>query len=296
MKRVIWLTDIHLNFLSTKRVVEFFRSVSLHHPDAILVGGDTAEAPTVGSYLEIMAREIQRPIYFVLGNHDFYRGSIAAIRSMVERMCERNSLLFWLPKTGLVELTGHTGLIGHDGYADGRLGNYWQSDVILTDYLCIKEFVGLDAAARMKIMQQLGDQAAEHIKHFLPVAFSKYRDVLLLTHVPPFKEACWYQGRPSDDNWLPHFSCKAVGEIIVGFMKERPECQLTVLCGHSHGQGRVQVLPNVRVITGDAQYGKPKVNGILALDQHHGQGQEDENVRNGTSNLLFLRPHGRVRP
>jgi hypothetical protein len=27
---------------------------------------------------------------------------------------------------------------------------------------------------------------------------------------PPFREATWHQQQISDDNWLLHFSCKAV--------------------------------------------------------------------------------------
>lgn len=33
-------------------------------------------------------------------------------------------------------------------------------------------------------------------------------------HVPPFREASWHQGRISDDDWLPHFTCKAVGDVL----------------------------------------------------------------------------------
>jgi len=266
MKRILWLTDIHLNFLSKRAVSGFLESVSLHKPDVILLGGDTAEAPTLTSYLKRMGQQIQRPIYLVLGNHDFYKGSIDATRAMVEVACGANSFLFWLPITGLVELTPQVGLIGHDGYADGRLGNYEQSDVLMNDYFLIEDFMGWNAEARLKVMQRYADQAAKYIRELLPLALAKYGDVLLLTHVPPFRESCWHQGRISNDNYLPHFSCKAVGDVIMQTMEERPQSRLTVLCGHTHGGGEAQILPNVKVITGDAAYGKPKVNGVFDLD------------------------------
>ena len=56
-------------------------------------------------------------------------------------------------------------------------------------------------------------------------------------HVPPFREACWHQGRISDDLWRPPFSCKAVGEALVEAMEAHPGREMTVLCGHTHGAG-----------------------------------------------------------
>ena len=89
--------------------------------------------------------------------------------------------------------------------------------------------------------------------------------VIVLTHVPPFREACWHRGRVSDDEWLPHFACRAVGEALVEAMAAHPECEMTVLCGHTHSAGEAQVLPNLRVLTGGAEYGRPEVQRVLTV-------------------------------
>lgn len=52
--------------------------------DAVLVSGDIAQAPTVGDHLRALHARVGRPIYFVLRNHDFYRGSIAAVRAEMD--------------------------------------------------------------------------------------------------------------------------------------------------------------------------------------------------------------------
>ena len=88
---------------------------------------------------------------------------------------------------------------------------------------------------------------------------------MVLTHVPPFREACWHEGRISDDNWLPHFTCKAVGDALLEAMAAAPDHRMTVLCGHTHGGGEAQVLPNLRVLTGDARYGQPVIQRILGI-------------------------------
>lgn len=83
------------------------------------------------------------------------------------------------------------------------------------------------------------------------------------THVPPFKEACWHDGEISDDKWLPHFACKAVGNVLEKLMIEHPDRQMTVLCGHTHSSGRAEILPNLFVKTGGAEYGSPAIQEII---------------------------------
>jgi hypothetical protein len=48
-------------------------------------------------------------------------------------------------------------------------------------------------------------------------------------------------------------------------MIAHPDARMTVLCGHTHGAGVVDVLPNLRVVTGGADYGAPALQDVLAL-------------------------------
>ena len=90
-------------------------------------------------------------------------------------------------------------------------------------------------------------------------AVQRFDSVIFLTHVPPLREACWYDGKISDDQWSPHFTCKAVGDALLDIMRQWPTKQLTVLCGHTHGAGEASPLPNVSIYTGGAVYGDPQV-------------------------------------
>lgn len=262
MKRIAWLTDIHLNFLSPKRVKAFCRGIVEHNPEAVLIGGDIADARTIKLYLGILEDELSRPIYFVLGNHDYYHGSIAGVRTAIKELCDRSDWLHWLPAAGVVELTEETGLVGIDSWADGRMGNYRDSMVMLNDYSLIKELTGRNQKARLIKLNELGDRAAADLRDVLPGALMRFPNVLLLTHVPPFREACWHEGRLSHDHWLPHFGCKAVGEALVECLRSYPDPQVTVLCGHTHSGGNAQILPNLNVKTGEAKYGSPVVQEI----------------------------------
>jgi len=265
MKRVAWVTDIHLNFLEPDERCTFLQRLARERVNALLVSGDIGEADSVGRHLTEMETALQIPILFVLGNHDFYKGSIREVREQVNHRAEQSGRLVYLSVAGVIELTPETCVIGHDGWADARLGGYERSDVLLNDYLLIEELADLDRNGLRQRLEALGDEAAEHLRSTLCSAVERYRRVLLVTHVPPFREACWYNGRISDDNWLPHFSCRAAGDAIRGVMRDHPECQTTVLCGHTHGSGQARILDNLEVITGGARYGHPDVQLILEL-------------------------------
>ena len=109
-----WLTDLHLNFCPG-RVQELLDRVDATEPDVVLIGGDIGEAPDVIGYFEQFAT-LDRPVYFVLGNHDFYRGSIRQVRAAAEGLCRRVENLNYLPSAGVVELTSGAALVGHDGW------------------------------------------------------------------------------------------------------------------------------------------------------------------------------------
>ncbi len=264
MKRVAWLTDIHLNFLSEAQTRGFLSSVAEARPDAVLVGGDIAESHDIREYLGRMRECIPTPIYFVLGNHDFYHGSIVATRRRVVEFCdERPGLIYLTAGEAVAALADGVGLIGHDGWADGRAGDFARSMVSMMDYRLIDEFAGRDKRARWDVLKSLGDEAARHVRRVLPAALAQFREVVLLTHVPPLRAACWYNGQISDDEWSPHFTCVAMGEALLEIMAAYPKRRLTVLCGHTHGRGECHPAANVQVFTGGAEYGQPSIQRLF---------------------------------
>ena len=263
--RAVWATDIHLNFLNSEERETFFSSIIQQDPNALFITGDIAEAPTLEPLLLEMCQSVQRPLYFVLGNHDYYYSSISQVRTSLQKLCDAHENLTYLSGNGFVELTTTTALIGHDGWGDGRLGNYAQSPVRLSDHVLIQELTGWDNERLIQNLRQLGDEAASAIQVPLRKALDSYQHIIFLTHVPPFKEACWYQGRIGADDWLPFFTCKAIGDVLLEVVTDRPKNQVTVLCGHTHHAGVAQILPNLRVLTGSAEYGAPQVQQVLEI-------------------------------
>lgn len=265
--KIIWCTDIHLNFVNSSNLNSFCRKITSLKPDVVLIAGDIAESDDIVEMLVGLEREIQCPIYFVLGNHDYYESSIKDVRNRVIATSNESSFLQYLTNTDIVKLTSDTCLIGHDSWSDGRYGDYSNSDVMLNDYVLIEEFRGLDKQSRFKKLNELGDEAAVFFREKLSEALLNYQHILILTHVPPFPEACWHEGHLSDDYFLPHFSCKAVGDVLIELMSQYADKNMTVLCGHTHSAGIAQILPNLTVRTGKAVYREPNIQDPILIKE-----------------------------
>jgi len=266
VKRLAWATDIHLNFVSDADVEAFSRSIVALSPDAVALGGDIGDADSVLRYLAILDSILTCPVYVVPGNHDYYGGSIREVQQHVAAYCAQSLHLCWLPAAGVVPLSDDTALIGHGGWADARYGTYARSGVRLNDYRRITELTGLTHDERRRVLERLGDEAAAYVAEVLPQALASVSHVVLLTHVPPFREACWHEGQVSDDTYLPHFACKAMGDVLLATMSEHPDRKLTVLCGHTHSGGIAHPRPNITVLTGTSTYGKPTLQMILDVE------------------------------
>jgi predicted phosphohydrolase len=256
--RLAWLTDVHLNFLDAPARARFAAEVAATDTSGVLVTGDIAEADTLAPLLDELAIAVARPLWFVLGNHDFYGGSIAEVRAGARTFPRAR----WLPAAGVVRLTDEIALVGTDGWGDARLGNVATTPIELSDFFTIEELRDLPRDERTARLQRLGDESAAALRDDLARALGWARHVIVAIHVPPFRESCWHDGKISGDDWLPYFTCAAAGAVLREAMQAHPDARATVYCGHTHGGGEAEILPNLRVITGAAEYGAPGVRTI----------------------------------
>jgi len=276
MCRILWLTDIHLDHLRNWNAAQTFGAYLRieHWFDIVVITGDIAEANSVSQILNNFSIGVApKKVFFVLGNHDYYQGSFADVQKDIIKNLGSN--LVWLDSSSPVLLDNNVALIGHQGWFDGLLGDAKGSDVILSDFVLIKDlkilynpvFWGVVGGRDrfLKKVQELGEQSANEARLKLLQALRLRKTVVFATHFPPFKEACWHEGSVSNSNWLPWFTCKAMGEMLLEVASEHPKNQILVLCGHTHSSGAYQALGNLRVLTGKAIYGAPDISGIFTL-------------------------------
>jgi len=261
--RIAWLTDLHLGFAPEKldRLFSLIKKVDV---DALFVTGDTAEGADVSRYLPLLASRAGVPLYFVLGNHDFYGSSIASVREWARSVTNDEKVqIYWMEEKGCAGLTDDTAVVGVDGWGDAWYGNFESKRVHLNDWTYIRElFLCEDRIAKLR---ELGREAGNRLRAPLLEALRGYKNVYVLTHVPPWDTAAWHMGALSEPDWMPWFTCKAVGDVIEECAALYPDTKVTVLCGHMHSKGYCRRTENVECFTGGAEYGFPQICDVLEI-------------------------------
>ena len=278
---VLWLSDLHLNWLSRTDAEQFVRSIDTSDADIAVVCGDTCmpaseEEQELGhNQSGLLGIDTDIPVFYVLGNHDFYGSSSSDVRvqllNEIHLSAAENPRLAqcYLAACGNpIWLSEDTCIFGHDGWYDGRAGNYEHSYVMLNDFSQIGDFTRLLGGkhTRLNRMQVLADFGTEHIESMLHRAVLQgYKKFICVTHVPPFVESSRYGDRPTGDDFLPFFCNFLLGERLRKFMLQHPEHELTVFCGHTHTAVDIQILDNLRVLVAGAEYGHPEVQGVVEV-------------------------------
>ena len=272
--KLTWATDTHLNYIALDKAKEFCDSIKLCEPDAVVITGDISESSLLFYHLLMLEKELDpTPVFFVCGNHDYYHGSITEIRNILRDRYtypdyEKGGLYkgaYWLGSSGVIPLTKTAALIGHDGWYDGGYADYFKSRLDMNDYYLIHELTAT-REFRYQTIRMLAQESANYLKNNLYRSFHEGFDVVYVaTHVPPFRENSTYNGKISDDDWMPHFSSKIMGDMLLETAKNNPDKNIVVLCGHSHGGATHKPLPNLVVHTGKAKYKRPEINTTFVL-------------------------------
>ncbi len=121
MQRLLWTSDLHWDRLSTEDRLEFERWASGQNADGVILSGDIGEAPSVCDYLGRLHDCLGTPIYFVLGNHDYYHGSFEEVHASIRGLTASRSGLRWLSEQEPISLGHETALVGHEGWGDARV-------------------------------------------------------------------------------------------------------------------------------------------------------------------------------
>lgn len=264
--RVVWVTDVHLDHAGEMQGTSFRTSLVNAKPELILVGGDTAEALTWEPYLCGIRRRTGARVAFVLGNHDYYGGSVKQEQVRARKLGEdRRGEIDWLPNVGLgfIRVSDTTGIVGEGGWGDwlhGKFGN-----LLLTDYRKIQELIGFPPSKK-NVAERLGKVSAGRLRKNLDKAREAgLRRIIVLTHVPPFVESAWHENLPGEVQAQPFFVWGRGGKVLTNFAKTNPSISLTVLSGHTHSGGVFMPLHNLTSITAPARYQRPTIAKVMEI-------------------------------
>jgi 3',5'-cyclic-AMP phosphodiesterase len=296
--RIAWISDPHLVFVTPSsklpedELTPFLESLAGASCDALAISGDISESPQLLDHLRKLEQYVARPVFFVLGNHDYYHGSFVGTQHEVATLVAGSRHLCWLEQCGSIQLTDDTAIIGHGCWGDARYGELEGSRLVLNDWKVIEDLrywkrgphrlaglKGIDVSAidwlkcrlthedvdwepLVQHLRFLGDEAAAHLRRVLPLALKDSTRVILVTHVPPFVPTPAPRGHDSA-SWAPHAGCKAVGDAILEIMEPHPHARLLILSGHVHYNSVATIRGNIEQRTAWAEYGEPCVSDFI---------------------------------
>jgi predicted MPP superfamily phosphohydrolase len=279
MSKIAWCTDIHLDHLygNEERLIKFAQSLVAAEPQAVAITGDISSAKEIVFHLSALERVIQRPIYFVLGNHDYYGGGIDDVRKQMKDLGNISPFLKYLPTSNYVPLTPSTAVLGHDGWYDALNGDGNRSKFMMNDWVAIRDFVPHSGGSQFMMMnrdlrdrngliahaRKLATEGVTHVQNSIKAATRYHRNLIILTHYPPFAESHIYNGRVGDSDAQPWFTSKMMGDMLLQAAKAYPNVNFTVLAGHTHGKYDGKPLPNLHVHVGGAEYGQPALAALI---------------------------------
>ena len=165
--RLAWGTDLHLDFVDDDAVRRLASEAGAAH-DAIVISGDIASADVLEAKLTTFADAARVPVWFVLGNHDYYGSSISEVRARMGRLGPRLTYLSHAPAPLVLE--PGVAVVGVDGWGDARLGAPERSRVVLNDFFQIADLSRHHGAALHRTLRELGDREAEALAPRLAAA------------------------------------------------------------------------------------------------------------------------------
>lgn len=128
----IHLTDTHIKALNQQEKNQFFSELSDLKPKAVCISGDISTGSHLEQHLEEFYDNLKCPIYFVLGNHDYYGKHFGWFKTDHRK-------LHYLEHSKHPEFIEDFALVGTDGWYD----SVWHVPafplVYFLDWLFIKD-------------------------------------------------------------------------------------------------------------------------------------------------------------
>ena len=280
MKTLTWCTDIHLDFLHgdpNRSVLREFIQPLADSADGFVITGDLTISSLLPLHLQALDK-LGKPVYFVLGNHDFYGGSFEDVRQEVIEVCSQSANLRYLTaEEKPISITPDTALVGADGFYDGGYGQPYRSGILMSDWIKIHDFslTGAITPAHegfnvnmnivLDVARRQAQSSADHVHQLASEAASTHELVMIVTHVPPFPELHVHGGKGSTPHGVPWYTSRMMGEALLDLARKHPDTRFEVLCGHTHSASSGQPTNNMRCHVGHSEYGSPRPTGQLRV-------------------------------
>ncbi len=261
--RTAFCSDIHLNFIGKNEIIFFADKINKTNCDIVLISGDIAEANSLQPCLNLLSQSLNnKKIYYVCGNHDFYRSSIKETIDNCKSFSNDN--INFLDNSG-VKLTADVALIGQNIFYDLSVGNP-NGDFDIADFQYIKELKPLMyTRQRIAYFQERALKDAVELQILVDNAvIDGCKKIIYMAHPPLDEDLSLYGERKSPSFSIGYFCNKIVGDKLKEIADQYPQIEFVALTGHSHYRASYDV-DNLKMYVAGAQYYSPEIEMIIDL-------------------------------
>ena len=253
-KKYIWLSDTHLSMSiipAMKR--RFIDRITSINADGLILTGDISNGLWLESDLRYLAEHHPKPIYFVLGNHDYYWRHMGSVQYDVRRLCAEYKNLIWLTESQQQILSDGVSLVGHEGWFDANCGDrdstWWAIDRILN----LDFWRAGDHIDQIYMWRAMARQSADVLEEKIVNAVRSSRTVYVATHFPPWEEASRSDGSILEKMWYAYNTNVELGRRLQK-IAAATDAQITVLAGHTHLMCNLMVSKNLTCRVAPSSY------------------------------------------
>jgi predicted phosphohydrolase len=236
----IWAADLHLDTVMVP-IKSFATQWGENDAEGLLLTGDIATSKCLKEKLEELHHYLKKPIYYVLGNHDFWYSSF---KEMDEHNLGLKDVNYIHNK---VLKLGNFNLVGNNGWYDAGFGNL-DNDALMKDFFLIKDFKCKDYLPIVK-------ERAEYLVNQLEDQIKDLDNILVLTHVPMIESFAIATDIPE---W---YGCKMLTDMFDKYKDKKG----VVLSGHTHFASKV-LFNQLECYSGEARRGCPVLCGLVYED------------------------------
>lgn len=256
-----WSSDIHItNQSDLEQVVfgEYLRSqIEQSNSPIHVISGDLGwQGQGVAPFIKVDAELIglDTKVLFIRGNHDLKDSDVKNSDQFIE-ISDR----FINIHQRIAQINHNSCIIGHNGAPDFRaFGENLRYNVTFhntapfnfPEILNVPDGHLLEPLEIGKLLRIKADLSTDYIIETATDALTLYQRVYILTHYPPFAEACIKpEGSNTTSKVLPALTNINLGKKLIELMSN-PSNQskhLEVLCGHTHQLTIFEPLHNLKI-------------------------------------------------
>lgn len=260
--KIAFCSDLHLNFIPKNEIINFANKITDTGCDILLISGDIAESQSLDECLSLLANTFCKPIYYVLGNHCYYKSSIKDTINYCNKYLNTGYLNFM--DNRIVKINNEITLIGQNIFYDLSVGNL-TGDFDIADFDQIKDFKPLMyPKQRLDYFQNKAREDAINLHNLIEEAVNYSKKIIYLAHPPLDEDISFYGDRKSPSYSIGYFCNKIVGDKLKEMASKYLNIDFLALTGHSHYRASYEV-DNLKMYVAAAKYYEPNIEKIFSF-------------------------------